>query len=189
MAGSRQQQPATDRGFSLLLADQMCFALCTASRAVTALYRTLLDELGLTYPQYLVMLVLWERGASPIKDLASALHTDYGTLSPLLKRLEVAGFLRRQRRSDDERSVEIVLTDVGTALRHQAEGIPSVIGDAMGLDQKTFATLGAALRQLTASVTAHTANLTAASRMRQKEDGAGERDEHRRARRAQRSPA
>ena len=89
---------------SLLLDDQLCFALYAAQRAVTAAYRPLLDELGLTYPQYLVLLVLWERGETTVKDLASALRLDYGTMSPLLKRLEAAGLVRRERSSRAERS-------------------------------------------------------------------------------------
>ncbi len=102
---------------SLLLDEQLCFALYAAQRALTAAYRPLLDELGLTYPQYLVLLVLWERGETPIKDLATALHLDYGTLSPLLKRLESAGLVHRERAAHDERSVLVACTERGTALR------------------------------------------------------------------------
>jgi len=140
---------------SLLLDDQMCFALYAASRAVTALYRPLLDQLGLTYPQYLVMLVLWERGASPVKDLGAALQLDYSTLSPLLKRLEAAGLVRRERRTDDERSVLIDLTDAGLALRDKARAVPPIIGDAMDLPADDFAALRAALRRLTESVSTY----------------------------------
>src|SRR3954465_14583834 len=102
---------------SLLLEDQICFALYAASRSVTAVYRPLLDRLGLTYPQYLVMLALWERGASAIKEISAAPHLAYGTLTPLLKRLEALGYVRRRRRADDERAVSITLTDEGAALR------------------------------------------------------------------------
>jgi MarR family transcriptional regulator, organic hydroperoxide resistance regulator len=144
-------------GLSLLLDDQMCFALYAASRAVTGLYRPILDELGLTYPQYLVMLVLWERGAVPVKDLGSALHLDYGTLSPLLKRLEANGLVRRERRADDERSVLVVLTDDGAALRERARAVPGTIGEAMALDDAEFDRLRSSLRRLTASATAHAA--------------------------------
>jgi DNA-binding MarR family transcriptional regulator len=138
--------------FSRLLDDQMCFALYAASRAVTALYRPILDELGLTYPQYLVMLLLWERGSVPVKAVGEALHLDYGTLSPLLKRLAAAGLVRRERRADDERSVLVALTDEGVALRERAAGIPSAIGTAMALDGAEFGQLGATLRRLTANV-------------------------------------
>ena len=88
-----------------LLDDQLCFALYAAQRAVTAAYRPLLEELGLTYPQYLVLLVLWERGETTVKALAGALHLDYGTMSPLLKRLESAGLVRRERSAHDELSL------------------------------------------------------------------------------------
>src|SRR5207248_10850913 len=90
---------------SLLLDDQLCFALYAASRAVTARYRPLLDELGLTYPQYLVMLVLWEQDSISVRDLGASLQLESSTLSPLLKRLEANGLLRRERRAEDERSV------------------------------------------------------------------------------------
>ncbi|GAA3718768.1 MarR family transcriptional regulator [Streptomyces tremellae] len=140
---------------SLLLDDQMCFALYAASRAVTALYRPLLDELGLTYPQYLVLLALWERDGVPVKDLRAALQLDYGTLTPLLKRLETAGLLRRQRQADDERTVRIALTPEGAALRERARAIPGAIGDAMGLADEEFDRTRASLRRLTRNVTAH----------------------------------
>ncbi len=141
------------REFSLLLDDQLCFALYAASRAVTGLYRPLLDRLGLTYPQYLVMLVLWEHDASAVKELCAVLHLDYGTLSPLLKRLESTGLVRRERRADDERSVQITLTEAGAALREEARAVPQVIGRAMGLSEDEVLGLRAALRKLTAAVT------------------------------------
>src|SRR6185312_10584970 len=100
-----------------VLSEQVCFALYTAARAVTSQYRPLLDELGLTYPQYLVLLVLWERGETTVKELASALRLDYGTMSPLLKRLEVAGLVRRERAAHDERSVLVACTGRGEELR------------------------------------------------------------------------
>src|SRR6516225_3784487 len=115
----------------LLLDRQLCFALYSTSLAMTKLYRPLLDELGLTYPQYLVMLVLWEHGTVPIKDIGAALQLDYGTLTPLIKRLEANGLLRRERSAEDERTVRVSLTDQGRALREQAAGVPSAIGDAM----------------------------------------------------------
>jgi MarR family transcriptional regulator, organic hydroperoxide resistance regulator len=102
----------------------VCFALYSASRAVINAYRPLLDEVGLTYPQYLVLLVLWERGPQSVKALGAALHLDSGTLSPLLKRLEAAGLVRRERQRGDERSVLITLTDAGTALEASARDIP-----------------------------------------------------------------
>jgi len=141
---------------SLRLDDQLCFALYAASRAVTQRYRPLLDELGLTYPQYLVMLVLWEQGPTTVKGLADALQLDYGTLSPLLKRLAAADLVERRRRSEDERSVEISLTDAGKKLKNRASRIPQLVVDAYDLDAKGFAALRDSLRELTESVTATT---------------------------------
>jgi len=118
---------------SLLIDDQLCFALHAASRAVTAAYRSLLEPLGLTYPQYLVMLVLWQRGPVSIKEVAAALHLDYGTLTPLLKRLEALGRLERRRRTDDERAVQLSLTAAGEALRERAAAVPVGVSHALGL--------------------------------------------------------
>lgn len=137
---------------TLLLDDQLCFALYAASRAVTQRYRPLLEELGLTYPQYLVMLVLWEDGATTVKGLAEALQLDYGTLSPLLKRLAASGLVERNRRTDDERSVEITLTAEGEALRGRAGHIPQVIVDAYGLDAEGLDALRTTLRVVAGSV-------------------------------------
>ena len=118
---------------SLLLDDQLCFALYAAQRAVTAAYRPLLDELGLTYPQYLVLLVLWERGETTVKELAGALKLDYGTVSPLLKRLEAAGLVRRERSARDERSVLVAVTGRGEELRERAARVPGALLTATGL--------------------------------------------------------
>ncbi|MFF7950751.1 MarR family winged helix-turn-helix transcriptional regulator [Streptomyces griseorubiginosus] len=124
---------AEDAG-SPLLDDQLCFALYTAQRAVTAAYRPLLDELGLTYPQYLVLLVLWERGETTVKELTGALRLDYGTVSPLLKRLEGAGLVRRERAVDDERSVRVACTGRAEELRERAAAIPGALLAATELD-------------------------------------------------------
>lgn len=140
-------------GGSLLLDDQLCFALYAASRAVTARYRPLLDELGLTYPQYLAMLVLWEQDSISVRDLGAALQLESSTLSPLLKRLEAGGLLRRERRPDDERSVAIHLTEVGARLRDRATTVPLAIGDAMGLTPDQDALAKQLLRLITANVT------------------------------------
>ncbi|MDQ1010253.1 DNA-binding MarR family transcriptional regulator [Streptomyces sp. V4I23] len=133
---------------SLLLDDQLCFALYAAQRAVTAAYRPLLAELGLTYPQYLAMLVLWERGEVPVKELAAALRLDYGTVSPLLKRLESAGLVHRERSAADERSVLLVLTDEGRALRERAERVPEQLMRSTGLGRPEIARLRAELHRL-----------------------------------------
>jgi DNA-binding MarR family transcriptional regulator len=139
---------------SLLIDDQLCFALYAASRAVTARYRPLLDALGLTYPQYLVMLVLWEQDSISVRDLGTALQLESSTLSPLLKRLEAGGLLRRERRRDDERSVAIRLTDTGEWLRERAAAVPLAIGDAMGLTPAQDALAKQLLRLITANVSA-----------------------------------
>ena len=109
---------------SLLLNEQLCFPLYALSREITGLYRPLLEELDLTYPQYLVMLVLWEQDGLAVCDLGSRLLLDSGTLTPLLKRLELKGFVTRTRCTDDERVVHLFLTDSGRSLREQALDIP-----------------------------------------------------------------
>lgn len=123
----------------LALDRQVCFALYAASRAVTAAYRPLLEPLGLTYPQYLVMLVLWEHGAQSVRDIGDALHLDSGTLSPLLKRLEADGLVKRRRSAEDERRVVVELTDEGRALRARAVGIPERIVAAARVDPDALA--------------------------------------------------
>jgi DNA-binding MarR family transcriptional regulator len=133
----------------LRLDRQVCFALYAASRAVTQLYRPLLEPLGLTYPQYLVMLVLWERGPVTVKELGTALDLDSGTLSPLLKRLGAAGLVTRERRAADERSVEVALTAAGEALRSRAAGVPRAIAKATGLRAAELAELRRNLTALT----------------------------------------
>jgi DNA-binding MarR family transcriptional regulator len=142
---------AKPRG-SLLLDDQLCFALYAASRAVIQLYRPLLEELGLTYPQYLVMLLLWERGEMTIGEIADALELDYGTLSPLLKRLAAAGLLERRRHAEDERLVHITLTEPGRRLESRAGPVCQTVVDAYGVDAQQFSELRARLRDLTDSV-------------------------------------
>jgi DNA-binding MarR family transcriptional regulator len=121
----------------LLLDQQLCFALYAASRSVTGLYRPLLEPLGLTYPQYLVMLVLWERDGLTVRELGLRLQLDSGTLTPLLKRLQAAGLVDRQRRAEDEREVEIRLTEAGLALRESASDIPHCLAQRLNasLDQ------------------------------------------------------
>ncbi|MFF1323571.1 MarR family winged helix-turn-helix transcriptional regulator [Streptomyces chartreusis] len=149
---SRPAEPPPPPTGSLLLDDQLCFALYAASRAVTARYRPLLDELGLTYPQYLVMLVLWERDSISVRDLGTALQLESSTLSPLLKRLEAGGLLRRERRRDDERSVAIRLTEAGAELHDRATTVPLAIGDAMGLTPEQDAVAKQLLRLITTNV-------------------------------------
>jgi MarR family transcriptional regulator, organic hydroperoxide resistance regulator len=145
----------------LTLDEALCFALYSASRALTGFYRPLLDELGITYPQYLVLLALWERDGVAVGALTDRLRLDYGTLSPLLKRLQAAGLITRERRADDERSVTISLTEAGRALRARADCIPREVIAATGLDAPSFEELRETLQRLTATVNA--ASLTAAS--------------------------
>ncbi|MFK4147932.1 MarR family winged helix-turn-helix transcriptional regulator [Streptomyces sp. NPDC004065] len=133
---------------SLLLDDQLCFALYAAQRAVTAVYRPLLEEFGLTYPQYLVLLVLWERGETTVKELAAALRLDYGTVSPLLKRLEAAGLVRRERSARDERSVLVACTARGEELRERAACLPGTLLETTGLGPAEVARLRAELWDL-----------------------------------------
>jgi MarR family transcriptional regulator, organic hydroperoxide resistance regulator len=143
--------------FGMELDAQLCFDLYAASRAVTNAYRALLADLDLTYPQYLVMLVLWERGSCTVSELGAALQLDSGTLSPLLKRLTTAGLVRRERRAEDERSVQVVLTDEGHALRAKAEAVPTAIGAAMALEPAEFAALQSTLRRLVRNVSTNAA--------------------------------
>ena len=118
----------------LHLDEQLCFALYSASRAVIRAYAPLLAPLGLTYPQYLVLLVLWERDGLPVKDIGERLALDSGTLTPLLKRLEHQGLLERRRGADDERVVRIHLTAAGRALRAKARKIPMELACRAGYD-------------------------------------------------------
>lgn len=118
----------------LSLERQVCFALAVASRNVIAVYRPLLEPMGLTHPQYLVMLALWGRSPLSVKELSGMLRLDPGTLSPLLKRLEAGGLITRGRDRSDERVLAVTLTDRGRALRAEAEKIPPTIVDRLGID-------------------------------------------------------
>jgi MarR family transcriptional regulator, organic hydroperoxide resistance regulator len=111
----------------LQLGNQLCFAIYSAAHAFNRVYKPLLDRLGLTYPQYLVMLVLWERDGVPVKDIGERLFLDSGTLTPLLKRMETAHLLKRTRSVEDERQVLISLTTQGQALREKARAVPQAI--------------------------------------------------------------
>lgn len=137
---------------SLRLADQLCFSLYAASRAMTAAYAPLLAPLGLTYPQYLVMLVLWERDGVAVKEIGEALALDSGTLTPLLKRLEAQGLLLRTRSEQDERVVQIHLTKAGRALKTKAQSIPKKLAACMGGDLASIGRLREELDALSAAV-------------------------------------
>ena len=111
----------------LRLDNQLCFAVYSTAHAFNRVYKPLLDRLGLTYPQYLVMLVLWERDGVPLRDIGERLFLDSGTLTPLLKRLEAADLVKRTRSTEDERQVLIALTPQGQALREKARAVPQAI--------------------------------------------------------------
>ncbi|NMI01347.1 MarR family transcriptional regulator [Pseudonocardia sp. K10HN5] len=132
----------------LQLDRQVCFALSVAARSVVALYRPLLEPMGLTHPQYLVMLALWEHSPLSVKELSGLLQLDPGTLSPLLKRLEAAGYLQRRRTPEDERTLAVTLTDAGRALRADAEKVPYAVVERLGMGLDELQDLHAALTRV-----------------------------------------
>ncbi|WP_332768412.1 MarR family winged helix-turn-helix transcriptional regulator [Phenylobacterium sp.] len=154
MTKSATQTPKTGpaargaAGEALRLDNQLCFALYAASGLVTRAYRPLLEPLGLTYPQYLVMMALWERAPRTVKELGQALDLDSGTLTPLLKRLETAGFVVRRRDSVDERRVQIELTEAGHALRDRAAEVPAALACQLHLPLDEIVGLRATLQDL-----------------------------------------
>lgn len=119
---------------ALELDRQVCFALAVASRGVIGIYRPILEPLGLTHPQYLTMLALWQHAPLPVKEIGHLLQLDSATMSPMLKRLEADGLIERRRSDDDERSVQIHLTQAGVDLRDQALSIPEQVVEALGGD-------------------------------------------------------
>lgn len=118
---------------TLSLDRQVCYALAATSRSVIGAYRPILEPLGLTHPQYLVMLTLWERAPRTVADIGHALYLEPATLSPLLKRLEAAGLITRARSHEDERALAVTLTEAGAALREQAERVPGQVLKRLGL--------------------------------------------------------
>lgn len=140
----------------LALERQVCFALAVTNRAVLAVYRPLLEPLGLTHPQYLVMLALWDHQKEPagqsapltVKQIASALQMDSATLSPMLKRLEALGLLTRRRNIADERSIDVELTTSGAALRERALAIPPAVVARLGVDLAELEHLHEVLTQI-----------------------------------------
>jgi DNA-binding MarR family transcriptional regulator len=135
----------------LALERQVCFALSIASRNVIAIYRPLLEPMGLTHPQYLVMLALWERTPLSVKELSGLLRLDPGTLSPLLKRLEAGGLITRGRDDRDERLLAVALTPKGRALRAEAEKIPPAIVARLGMELGELQEMHASLTRLIAA--------------------------------------
>jgi MarR family transcriptional regulator, organic hydroperoxide resistance regulator len=135
-------------GDPLALERQVCFALSIAARSVLAIYRPLLEPMGLTHPQYLVMLALWGRSPLSVKELGEMLQLDAPTLSPLLKRLEAAGLLTRTREPRDERQLRIELTGPGRDLRQQALGVPPAVVARLGVELGELQDLQQALTRL-----------------------------------------
>jgi DNA-binding MarR family transcriptional regulator len=132
---------------------QLCFAVYATAHAFTRAYKPILDRVGLTYPQYLVMLVLWERSRLPVKTIGEQLDLDSGTLSPLLKRLEHNGLIDRTRDPKDERQVIVSLSDKGAAMKSEVDGIMLAIGEASGCSADDMASLRERLQQLRANLT------------------------------------
>ncbi|WP_405372700.1 MULTISPECIES: MarR family winged helix-turn-helix transcriptional regulator [unclassified Microbacterium] len=126
---------------ALLLESQLCFAVVTAARNIVSIYRPVLDPLGLTHPQYLVMLALWERAPRSLSEIADALAVESATVSPIIKRLEAQGRVTRRRRADDERVLEITLTEDGAALRDRALTVPGQVLARVGMSQDDAARL------------------------------------------------
>ncbi|GAA3046540.1 MarR family winged helix-turn-helix transcriptional regulator [Actinokineospora globicatena] len=140
--------PSNDDADPLALERQVCFALAIASRSVIGLYRPLLEPMGLTHPQYLVMLALWGRTPLSVKELSGMLALDPGTLSPLLKRLEAIGYLRRDRAVTDERQLAVRLTPTGQALREQALAIPAAVVARLGIEVDALVQLHSSLTRV-----------------------------------------
>ncbi|MFE6506928.1 MarR family winged helix-turn-helix transcriptional regulator [Nocardioides sp. NPDC057767] len=137
----------------LALDQQVCFGLAVAARSVIALYRPLLEPMGLTHPQYLVMLALWEEESLRVSELGRKVQLDPGTLSPLLKRLEAQDYVRRERNKHDERSLAVVLTDRGRALRDDAEKIPPAIVERLDMSVDELMELHRRLLEVIAAAT------------------------------------
>ena len=135
---------------NLRLEHQLCVALYNATRAVTGCYRPLLDQIGLTYSQYVVMLVLWEHETIKLRDLGLMLHLDSATLSPMLKRLEHRGIVSRERGIDDERMLFVTITETGRSLRPQASAVQRSVEEMTGLDGASLAALRDQLNDLAA---------------------------------------
>ena len=136
----------------LALENQVCFALAVAARGVIGVYRPILEPLGLTHPQYLVMLALWGRSPRTVRDLGEALQLEPATLSPLLKRLEAQGYLTRERNARDERALDVMLTDAGRALRERALAIPPRVVDRLGMSLDELGSLRDRLTEVIAAV-------------------------------------
>jgi DNA-binding MarR family transcriptional regulator len=135
----------------LKLDNQLCFPLYSLSKEITNQYRPFLEAIDLTYPQYLVMMVLWEKDSLSVNEIGQRLHLDSGTLTPLLKRLEQKQLLKRERASDDERRVTITLTDTGNALQQQAKDIPAKMAERMVMSEEEATVLRNVVKRLTSN--------------------------------------
>lgn len=147
----RMHESGQDADDDLLLERQLCFALSVASRSVIAAYRPVLADLGITHPQYLVMLSLWEESPRRVKDLGAALLLEPATLSPLLKRLEAAGLVTREREPGNERALAVNLTAKGRALRDKATLVPGTMMQRLGLDRERVAEIHRSMTGLIAA--------------------------------------
>lgn len=134
-------QRKEDRYEALKLQNQVCFPLYACSKELIRQYGPFLKECGLTYTQYIVMMVLWEKETVSSRELADCLHLDYGTLTPVLRRLSQAGYLKRERSGEDERMLTLTLTEAGRELKDKAVSIPPAIAECMGLTMEEFRTL------------------------------------------------
>ncbi|SFT24833.1 MarR family winged helix-turn-helix transcriptional regulator [Paenibacillus sp. BC26] len=141
-----------EKGAQLELDNQLCFALYACAREVTKLYRPYLDELGITYTQYVTLLALWEKDGVPVKELGTRLYLDSGTLTPLLKKLEGMTLIRRERDPEDERSVIVRLTDRGRELKTKAVTIPERVFCQTNMPGEEINQLREQLRKLTTAV-------------------------------------
>lgn len=154
MTNQRQALVIEASDEDLLLEHQLCFALTVASRSVVGAYKPVLDTLGLTHPQYLVMLCLWESSPRSVRDISDALAQEPATISPLLRRLESAGYITRGRAAGNERALAVRLTPSGAALRQQALAVPGTMMERLGLTRDQVATLHQAMTELIAATKA-----------------------------------
>lgn len=137
----------------LALESQVCFALTVASRSIVAAYRPVLEPLGITHPQYLVMLALWQHGDLNLNALAKLLHQESSTVSPIVKRLEALGLLVRERASDDERKIEIRLTPIGQSMKAEASRVPVEMANRLGLEPGELSELHRSMLRLVEATT------------------------------------
>lgn len=163
MLKKSRNMPSSESPPELLLDNQLCFAVYAAAHTFAQAYKPFLDPEGLTYPQYLVLLELWERDGQTVKQLGEPLHLDSGTLTPLLKRMEAAGWVTRRRDDDDERIVRVSLTERGRAFRDKAKAIPAAMMCASGLDPAGLGALRNKIRRVANELRRNSRSANAAS--------------------------